>query len=102
MRLEGTYLFAAPREAVWEALMDPAVLAGALPGGEQMEQTGENQYRAVMNVKVGPVQGRFEGKILLEEMHERRMRVRVTGKAERVRANFVHGFRKLETTLEKF
>lgn len=68
MRLEGTYLFAAPREAVWEALMDPAVLAGALPGGEQMEQTGENQYRAVMNVKVGPVQGRFEGKILLEDI----------------------------------
>lgn len=48
--------------------MDPAVLAGALPGGEQMEQTGENQYRAVMNVKVGPVQGRFEGKILLEDI----------------------------------
>ena len=68
MRLEGTYLFAAPREAVWEALMDPAVLAGALPGGEQLEQTGENQYRAVMNVKVGPVQGRFEGKILLEDI----------------------------------
>lgn len=68
MRLEGTYLFAAPREAVWEALMDPAVLAGALPGGEQLEQTGDNQYRAVMNVKVGPVQGRFEGKILLEDI----------------------------------
>ena len=48
--------------------MDPAVLAGALPGGEQLEQTGDNQYRAVMNVKVGPVQGRFEGKILLEDI----------------------------------
>jgi carbon monoxide dehydrogenase subunit G len=68
MRLDGTYLFAAPREAVWEALMDPAVLTGALPGGEQLEQTGDNQYRAVMNVKVGPVQGRFEGKILLEDI----------------------------------
>lgn len=68
MRLEGTHLFAAPRDAVWEALMDPVVLAGALPGGEQLEQTGENQYRAVMNVKVGPVQGRFEGKILLEDI----------------------------------
>ena len=68
MRLEGTYLFAAPRAAVWEALMDPVVLTGALPGGEQLEQTGENQYRAVMNVKVGPVQGRFEGKILLEDI----------------------------------
>jgi carbon monoxide dehydrogenase subunit G len=68
MRLEGTHLFAAPRPAVWDALMDPSVLAGALPGGEQMEQVGENQYRAVMNVKVGPVQGRFEGKILLEDI----------------------------------
>jgi carbon monoxide dehydrogenase subunit G len=68
MRLEGTHLFTAPRAAVWEALMDPGVLAGALPGGEQLEQTGDNQYRAVMNVKVGPVQGRFEGKILLEDI----------------------------------
>jgi uncharacterized protein len=68
MRLEGTHMFAAPRAAVWEALMDPAVLAGALPGGEQLEMVGDNQYRAVMNVKVGPVQGRFEGKILLEDI----------------------------------
>ena len=68
MRLEGTHQFAAPRAAVWEALMDPSVLAGALPGGEQLEQVGENQYRAVMNVKVGPVQGRFEGKILLDDI----------------------------------
>ncbi len=68
MRLEGTHLFAAPRPAVWEALMDPSVLTQALPGGEQLEQTGNNQYRAVMNVKVGPVQGRFEGKIELDEL----------------------------------
>lgn len=68
MRLEGTYSFPAPRTAVWEALMDPAVLAGALPGGEQMEKVGENDYRAVMNVKVGPVQGKFEGKILLADI----------------------------------
>jgi carbon monoxide dehydrogenase subunit G len=68
MRLDGTHLFAAPRDVVWDALMDPTVLAGALPGGEQLERVGENQYRAVMNVKVGPVQGRFEGKILLEDI----------------------------------
>ena len=68
MRLEGTHLFAAPRTAVWEALMDPGVLSRALPGGEQLEQVGDNQYRAVMNVKVGPVQGRFEGKIVLDDI----------------------------------
>jgi hypothetical protein len=39
--------------------------------------------------------------VLLEEMHERKMRVRVAGDVTRVRANFVHGFRKLEVELEK-
>jgi carbon monoxide dehydrogenase subunit G len=68
MRLEGTHLFAAPRTAVWDALMDPNVLSRALPGGEQLELVGENRYRAVMNVKVGPVQGRFEGKIELGDI----------------------------------
>ena len=41
-------------------------------------------------------------KIQLEEMHARRMRVNVTGKVERVRANFVHGFRRMDVTLERF
>lgn len=68
MRLEGAYNFAAPRAAVWAALMDPTVLAGALPGGEQLERVGENDYQAAMNVKVGPVQGRFVGKITLSDV----------------------------------
>lgn len=68
MRLEGTYTFTAPRSAVWAALMDPSVLSTALPGGEQMEQLGDNDYRASMNVKVGPVQGRFDGKIALTDI----------------------------------
>src|SRR3954454_21979075 len=73
MRLDGTHLFAAPREVVWDALMDPTALAGALPGGEQLDRVGENQYRAGMNVKVGPVQGRFEGKILLEDIVDKEL-----------------------------
>ncbi|HVR90166.1 MAG TPA: cytochrome P450 [Novosphingobium sp.] len=51
---------------------------------------------------VGARLAELQLKILLEEMHARRMRVNVTGEIERVRANFVHGFRKLEVTLEKF
>lgn len=68
MRLEGTYTFAAPRQAVWDALMDPTVLAGALPGGEEFVRAGDNDYQAAMNVKVGPVQGRFVGKITLSDI----------------------------------
>ena len=41
-------------------------------------------------------------KVLMEEMHKRRMRVKVTGDVQRVRANFVHGFRRMDVTLEKF
>jgi cytochrome P450 len=51
---------------------------------------------------VGARLAELQLRILLEEMHARRMRVNVTGAVERVRANFVHGFRKLEVTLEKF
>ena len=51
---------------------------------------------------VGARLAELQLRILLEEMHQRRMRVHVTGRVERVRANFVHGHRKLEVTLEKF
>lgn len=70
MRIEGTYLFDAPRETVWEALMDPNVLAKALPGGDEMEQVGENQYEAALDVRVGPVQGKFNGDIEITDIHE--------------------------------
>ena len=40
--------------------------------------------------------------VTLEEMHARRMRVHVAGDVERVRANFVHGFRKLEVEITEF
>ena len=41
-------------------------------------------------------------RILLEEMHARRMRVHVAGDVERVRANFGEGFRKLEVEVTSF
>ena len=50
---------------------------------------------------VGARLAELQLRVLLEEMHERRMRVRVAGDVKRVRANFVHGFRKMEVVLEK-
>ncbi len=51
---------------------------------------------------VGARLAELQLKVLLEEMHKRRMRVTVTGEVERVRANFVHGFRKLEVEISEF
>lgn len=70
MKLEGTYTFNAPREIVWETLMDPDALGKAVPGGEKLEKVGENQYNAALNVRVGPVNGKFDGNIELSEINE--------------------------------
>jgi carbon monoxide dehydrogenase subunit G len=68
--LEGTYTFNAPRDLVWEALMDPQVIADILPGCETMEEVEPNSYRAVIKIKVGPVQGNFEGTVRLSNIQE--------------------------------
>jgi cytochrome P450 len=74
---------------------------------DQLNITRENARRNLsfgygIHRCVGARLAELQLKILLEEMHARRMRVNVTGQVERVRANFVHGFRKLGVTLSKF
>jgi len=70
MELEGTYTFNAPRDVVWNALMDPDVLARVMPGCEKLEQIGENEYEGAIKIRVGPVQGKFNGKVLLADINE--------------------------------
>ncbi|MCB0064952.1 MAG: carbon monoxide dehydrogenase subunit G [Caldilineaceae bacterium] len=70
MQIQGTHTFNAPRQIVWDSLMDPTILAMALPGGEALEKTGENEYKAALKVRVGPVQGKFDGAIELSEINE--------------------------------
>ncbi len=69
MELSGTYTFDTPREVVWQALMDPEVLASVMPGCEKLEQSGENEYQGVLKIKVGPVQGEFQGTVRLADLH---------------------------------
>lgn len=70
MELEGAYTFKAPRDVVWEALMDPDVLARVMPGCEKLEQIGENEYEGAIKIRVGPVQGKFNGKVRLADINE--------------------------------
>lgn len=68
MEVAGEYTFDAPQELVWNALQDPNVLASVMPGGEDFEQIGEDEYTGLLNVKVGPVQGKFKGTIRLTDI----------------------------------
>jgi len=68
MKVAGEYRFDAPPEEVWEALLDPEVLAAIMPGCKKLEMTGDNQYQGILDMKVGPVQGQFQGKVNLEDL----------------------------------
>ena len=70
MELNGTYTFDAPRQVIWDALMDPDVLAKILPGVEKLEKVSDTEFAGVMNVRVGPVQGKFKGKVTLSDLQE--------------------------------
>jgi carbon monoxide dehydrogenase subunit G len=89
MEIQGSHQFNAPLTKVWNSLLDPTVLAKALPGGDALERVDENDYKAAMNVRVGPVQGRFEGKVtLLDVVDHQSYRMKVSGSGS---AGFLNG-----------
>ena len=82
MKIEGTADIPAPRDRVWTALLDPAVLTQAIPGCEALEAIGPGEYKAVMKIGVGPIKGTFEGKVRLFDLEapdRYRMAVEGTG-----------------------
>ncbi len=70
MDVGGEYTFDAPQEVVWRALQDPAVLASVMPGGEDFKEVGENEYEGKLNIRVGPVMGKFSGNIKISDIVE--------------------------------
>jgi len=68
MKIEGSHKIDAPRDRIFAALVDPSVLQKCIPGCEQMEKTGENQYKAKLTAGVGPVKGVFTATVSLEDI----------------------------------
>jgi uncharacterized protein len=55
MIVDGEHTFPGPRQAVWNLLQDPEVLAKAMPGARKLVRTGEGTYEGVIRIGVGPV-----------------------------------------------
>ena len=70
LKIEGTYTFNAPREKVWQILLDPTIMAQCMPGCESMNQIGPDQYEAIMKVGVASVKGTYKGKVSIKEKQE--------------------------------
>lgn len=70
MQLTGEHTFDAPRQVVWDFLMDPAVLEACLPGAEGMTEIGPDEYSATMKVGIAMIKGTFTGKVKITDKVE--------------------------------
>jgi uncharacterized protein len=68
MKIQGEHTLEAPRQTVWDAVMDPAVIRSIMPGCEDLQQVEDHRFEGVLKIKVGPVQGQFKGSVELSEL----------------------------------
>ena len=61
MKITGEHDFTAARDAVWNGLHDPQVLAATMPGAHRLDPTGPNEYVITVSVGVGSVKGTYDG-----------------------------------------
>lgn len=68
MDMTGEHQIKAPRQAVWVALNDPAVLKASIAGCEELIKTSDTEFQAQVTAKVGPVKAKFSGKVTLSDL----------------------------------
>ncbi len=68
MDMTGEFVIPAPRQKVWEALNDPAILQQCIPGCETIEKLSDTELQAKVVAKVGPVRAHFGGKVTLSDL----------------------------------
>ncbi len=60
MEIEKTLTVAAPVEQVWAMLLDPQVMGACVPGMQSIEVLSEDEYVALMQVKISFISARFK------------------------------------------
>jgi hypothetical protein len=68
MDMTGERRIPAPRQKVWEALNDTAMLKACIPGCDSLEKIGESDLKATAALKIGPISARFAGKVTLSDI----------------------------------
>lgn len=67
--IEGEERIAAPMQAVWEALNDPAVLKACIPGCQSLEKRSDTELDGVVVLKIGPIKATFSGAVTLVNLN---------------------------------
>jgi carbon monoxide dehydrogenase subunit G len=67
VKLEGNYLFVAPRERVFTMLRDPDLLRQCIPGCESLEPQPDGRYLAKVRAGIAAVKGTFSGHVQITD-----------------------------------
>lgn len=70
MKVNGSATLNAPREKVWAALNDPAVLVRTIPGCLQLEEVGPDAYRMTITAGVASIKGTYQGDVALTDQDQ--------------------------------
>ena len=67
MLIEHHITVPAPPERVWAFMMDVPAVSRCVPGVGDISQIDDTTYAGVMTVRVGPIQVRLDGRVILAE-----------------------------------
>lgn len=59
-----------PVQVVWDFFQDVPAVAACMPGVELLDSLGTDSYKGRMNVKLGPINAKFEGQAKIENLDE--------------------------------
>ncbi len=90
MDMVGERRIPAPRQRVWEALNDTAVLKSSIPGCKTLERLSDSDLRATAAVKIGPIAAQFTGKVQLLDLDPPNS-YRIAGEGQGGVAGFANG-----------
>ena len=65
---EGVAKVAAPRQQVWDMLLDADTLASVIPGAHGIEKPSPTEFTADVTLGIGPVKGRYKAKVGLHDL----------------------------------
>jgi uncharacterized protein len=68
MELNGSTVIAQPKEKVWAALNNEAVLQQCITGCEAMQRIDANSMSARLGIKLGPVRAKFNGQVSMSNV----------------------------------
>jgi carbon monoxide dehydrogenase subunit G len=89
MDISGSYTLNAPREQVWDALLDPDTLKRAVPGCQSLERTSGTEYTARIAVEVAGIRGIYDGALkVVDPQRPESLRLVVDGAGAR---GILHG-----------